>query len=183
MRQTDPLVLRALLALGLATAGALNPTIALAADATGAAPKAAPKAAAQPADGAPRQGSPGKGSGAVLTREQLRQCIAEQDRIKAESAGLVAAQADLASQRAEIERLAAAQKEEQATLDRTSEAAVNAYNAKLQERSKLTEAYLAATPVFNGRVEKLDADKQNYAKACADRRYDEADLADIKAGK
>lgn len=148
-------------------------------------PSPAAKAMPKPTDSKPREGSLGKGSGsgALLTSAQLRQCMAEQDRMAAEGASLVQAQRDLGAERSEIGRLDDELKAEQAVLDRSSQAAVDAYNAKLADRDKRVEAYRAATPAFNQRVEKLDADKQAFAKDCADRRYREEDYDAIKAGK
>jgi hypothetical protein len=172
------------LALGVALAGSV--ALASADDAPPpSAAKPAASAAAKPATAKPREGSLGKaaGSGALMTMPQLRQCMAEQDRMAKEGADLLRAQGDFATERGEIDRLGAELKTEQASLDRTSQAAVDAYNAKLAERDKRAEAYRAATLAFNQRVEKLDVDKQAFAKECADRRYREEDYDAIKAGK
>lgn len=165
--------------LAVALAGRAVPV--QAADAT---PPAA-KSSAKPADPKPREGSFGKGggSGALLTMTQLRQCMAEQDRMARETTGLVEAQRGFATERGEIDRLGAELQSEQATLDRTSQAAVDAYNAKLAERDKRAAAFRADAAAFNQRVEKLETDKQTFAKDCADRRYREEDYDAIKAGK
>ena len=63
------------------------------------------------------------------------------------------------------------------------EAAVNAYNARVRQRTKLVEEYRAAAPVFNARVDKLAEDRKAYAAGCADRRFFEDDYDAIKAGK
>ena len=114
---------------------------------------------------------------------QLRQCMAEQDRMDKETDGLVEAQRSFAAERNEIDRLGTELKADQATLDRTSQAAVDAYNAKLADRDKRAEAFRAAAAGFNQRVEKLQGDKQAFAKDCGDRRYHEDDYNAIKAGK
>ena len=146
---------------------------------------AAAKAAAKPADAKSREGSLGKGtaSGPLLTREQLRQCIAEQDRLKQEAADALQTQRGLDKDRVEIDRLGVVLKTDLESLDRTSQAAIDAFNARVQEREKMAEAYRAATPVFNQRVDKLEADRESFAKDCADRRYREDDFDAIKAGK
>ena len=157
---------------------------AIAADATSPPTKATTaKTPAKAAEPAAREGGFGKGSGPLLTREQLRQCLAEQDRLKQEATGVLQTQRTLDSDRSEIDRAGAELKAELATLDRTSQAAIDAFNAKVLAREKLVDAYQAAASAFNERVDKLDADKQVFAKDCADRRYREDDFDAIKAGK
>lgn len=144
---------------------------------------AASKAPAKAADAKPREGSLGKGSGPLLTREQLRQCIAEQARLKQEGNEALEAQRGLDKERAEVDRLGAALDADKATLDRTSQAAVDGYNERARSRDKRAADYLAASPLFNQRVDKLEAAQETYKKDCADRRYFEDDYDAIKAGK
>lgn len=148
-----------------------------------AAPKPPAKGAA--AEAKPREGSLGKGKsgGPVLTREQLRQCMTEQERLRVETADVVAAQRALDADKAELTRLAEALKTQLETLDRSSQQAVDGYNAEATRRTKMVESYQAAAPLFNDRVDKLDAAKETWTKDCADRRYREDDFDLIKAGK
>jgi hypothetical protein len=162
---------------------ALVAPVAIGADATtppvkAATPKASTKAAAQA-----REGGFGKSNGPLLTREQLRQCLTEQDRLKQEAAEVVQVQRTLESERAEIDRTGVELTAGKETLDRTSQAAIDAFNAKIQSREKQVEAYRLAAPAFNDRVDKLDTAKRSFAKDCADRRYHEDDYDAIKAGK
>jgi len=175
-----------LLALVLGSACLLAAHPARGADAPAApASRPAAKASTKGADAKPREGSLGKGTstGPLLTREQLRQCMVEQDRLKQESSDTLQTQRGLAKDRSEIDRLGVELKAEMAALDRTSQAAVDAFNEKAQAREKMIDAYQEATPNFNERVDKLDADKQLFAKGCAERRYREDDFDAIKAGK
>ena len=100
------------LTLGLGCA--LVAPAALAADTTPPA-KATTKTPAAAADAKPREGGFGKGSGPLLTREQLRQCLAEQDRLKQETAAVQQLQHTLDSDRSEIDRAEAELKAELAT--------------------------------------------------------------------
>lgn len=133
----------------------------------------------------PREGSFGKGSSTLplLTRDELRQCMNEQDRIKKEGADLAQAQARMDGERSEIERMGTELEADKAKVDVSDEAAVNAYNARVRQRTKLVEEYRAAAPVFNARVDKLAEDRKAYAAGCADRRFFEDDYDAIKAGK
>jgi hypothetical protein len=144
-----------------------------------------PKPAAKATEAKPREGALGKGTSTLpmLTRDELRQCLAEQDRIKKEGADLADAQTRLDGERSAIERLGSELEAEKAKVDVSDEAAVNAYNARVRLRTKQAEEYRAAVPVFNARVDKLAADGKAYATACADRRFFEDDYDAIKAGK
>lgn len=134
-----------------------------------------PAKAATPAAASPKQ--------PVMTREELRACLAEQDRIAKEGAELAQAQARIDKDRADIERTGGELEAEKAKLDLGDEAAVNAYNERLRQRKQRFEDLKAFVPGFNTRVEKLAVDRQAYATACAERRFFEDDLEAIKAGK
>ncbi len=162
---------------------ALVAPVAIGADASSAPTKAATPKASTKAAAQPREGGFGKSNGPLLTRDQLRQCMTEQDRLKQETADILQTQKALEIDRAEIDRTGVELKADKETLDRTSQAAIDAFNAKIQAREKQVEAYKVAAPAFNDRFDKLDAAKQAFAKDCADRRYREDDYDAIKAGK
>ena len=73
--------------------------------------------------------------------------------------------------------------EEKPKVDTSDESAVNAFNDRVRQHGRMIEDFKAAAPVFNQRVDKLDADEQAYTKACTNRRYDDKDLEAIKAGR
>jgi aspartate oxidase len=167
----------------VALAAALCVGAALAADP----PPTAKPAAKPPAKSTEprREGSMGKGTSPlpILTKEQLRQCMAEQERIRKENAELAQAQEQMDKDRAEIERLGKEIETEKPKVDTSDESAVNAFNERVRQRIKMVEDFKAAVPAFNQRVDKLGVDRQAFATGCADRRFFEDDLAEIKAGK
>lgn len=176
-------------ALALSVCFAMAAAPALAADAV-APPAAKPpaKAAAKPparTDVKAGESASGKAvaSDPLLTRDELRQCVTEQERMKRETTDIVQAQAALAKDRAELERVSAAIDADRAGVDRTDQAAVDAFNERAKARARQVESYQAAALRFNQRVDKLEADEKDYAKACTNRRYDNKDLEAIKAGK
>ena len=153
---------------------------------TAPAPAKPPAAAAKPAPKPapkPREASFGKGTGSVMTRDQLRQCMTDQDRMKKDAADILQTQQGLDRDRAEIDRTGAELEAAKASLDRTSQAAIDAYNERARARAKMIEDFKAAAAPFNERVDKLTDDRQAYAKDCQDRRYLEEDFDAIKAGK
>lgn len=163
---------------------------------------AAAAPALQAADPAPRKGnilsiSGGKPTGKLLTRDQLRGCLKQQAALKEQGADAAKAQAALDADKAEIARLdgeiarsEGAVAAERATVDVTNEAAVTAFNAKLQqqaaqreERDKRVEGYNAKLAPFNGQAQALNTAEQAWKTDCADRAYDEADFFAIQRGK
>lgn len=154
------------------------------------------------ADPAPKKGNTltlggGKPSGKLLTRDQLRQCLARQKTLKAQDAEAVQAQAALDVEKAEIaradaelERDAAALQAERAAIDTTKDEAIAAFNAKLNQRAERERArdqriadYNAKLPVFNARVQSDNQSRQGWQTDCGGRAYDEADYFAIERGK
>jgi hypothetical protein len=178
---------RALLAAGLACAIGLPGALAAETATTkgSSTTTSTTKSAAKATGTGPREGAFGKGTSTqpILTRDQLRQCLSEQDRIKQEGAELARQQAQIEKDRSEIERMGTELEAGKASLDASDEAAVTAYNERVRKRAKMIEDFKAAAPVFNARVDKLVVDRKAYADACADRRFFEEDYDDIKAGK
>ena len=125
----------------------------------------------------------GKGSGPIMSMAQLRACVAQQAGIQSQNEETAKTQAQLAADRAEIDRGAAALKEGMAVLDRTNKDDVEAYVAKAQAHDKLIDSYEARVPLFNAKVQALQAERASYLQACEGRRDLEDDYKDIKAGK
>ena len=119
----------------------------------------------------------------VLTPEQLRDCLAQKDKVSKETEAAVKSKAAVAAQKAEIDSSGKALEDEATTLDRTSEAAVAAYNAKVIERNGKVDAYRALAEAYNAETERVLAAKDAYEKACANRRFDERDLNDLQKKK
>lgn len=145
--------------------------------------KSTAKPAAKPTKA--REGSLGGGtaSGPMLTKDELRQCLAEQDRLKQETTDVVATQNKLSKDRAEIDRVGAEIDADRPSVDLSNKEAVDAFNARLQAKGKMVADYQAAAPAFNQRIDKLDADDKAFTKNCRDRRYFEDEYDEIKAGK
>ncbi|MGZ5204996.1 MAG: hypothetical protein ACXWCV_06370 [Caldimonas sp.] len=138
----------------------------VAAGAAGAADKARKDAAAKP--------------DAVLTPAQLRECVAQQTRLEAQTDDALKDKAAIERAKAEIARSEAALGEELASIDRTSAEAVDAYNAKVQARTLQMQELEGKVAAYNAKADTVKATKEGYAKSCGNRRYDERDLDDIK---
>lgn len=125
----------------------------------------------------------GKGSGAFLSREQLRACLSQQARMTQQDADLLQEQSAISALPAVIARRGDALKEQLATLDRTSADAVAAYNVEAQARDKMIDDYEARVTQHNSRVEAGKVEREAFAKTCDNRRYFEDDETAIKKGR
>ena len=119
----------------------------------------------------------------ILTPAQLQQCVNQKERLQAQTDDALKDKAAIEADKAEIERSGTSLAEELTTLDRTSDAAVNAYNAKVEQRDKLIDGYQARVAAYNVKAEAVKSTKDGYEKSCENRRYDERDLNDIKRKK
>lgn len=120
---------------------------------------------------------------AVMTRAELRQCMVQQDRNKADAAELAAQRDQIDADKATLKTDGDAMKEQLATLDRTSADAVAQYNERVKARDAAVDALMARSDAFNGRVEAAQAARASYASTCGNRRFDERDETAIRNGR
>jgi hypothetical protein len=138
------------------------------------------------AHGAEKKAAPGASPAPktpILTPAQLRDCIAQKEKLGKDTDEVVKAKAALAAEKAEIDSSGAALNEEATTLDRTSAQAVEAHNAKVLGRNARIDAYQAKASSYNTDAEAVLASKDAYEKACGNRRYDDRDLSDLQRKK
>lgn len=145
-------------------------------------------AAAQAADKPgvkPREGSLGnaKSDAPILTREQLRGCLEQQETLRTEGSQVLERQRSFDEEKADVGRARSELNEALATLDRSSQPAVDAYNVRAQELDARIDAYNAKSAPFNARAQALNEQRQGFERDCATRRYREDDLILIKARK
>ena len=119
----------------------------------------------------------------LLTPAELRDCKAQESRVLALTDDARKEKLAVESDKAEIARVGVSLAEEVTTLDKTSAEAVDGYNAKVEARDKLIDTYQARVTAFNLKAEAVNASRDDYAKACDKRRYDERDLNDLKRKK
>jgi hypothetical protein len=133
----------------------------------------------------PAQGSfgQGKGSGPLLTRAELRQCLSQQDSLRTSDEELRRERQALDNEKSELVRLGTELKEQLAALDRSSQEAVDQYNGRAAARDQRIDALEARMAPFNARVEAVAAERAAFGKRCDNRRYDERDEIAIKNGK
>jgi len=138
--------------------------------------------AADPPKKAPSVGD-GKGTGALLTRDQLRDCLMREEGLKSRHAQATQLQTSLGAEQTELDRLAAALKEQAGSVDLKNAEAVAAYNAQVQSRQKLADDYNARAAQFNAQSQALQDEGEAFRKACDNRRFDDKDAAALRSGK
>lgn len=129
------------------------------------------KPAARPV---PKSG-PGKPIEPVLSREELKECMDRQARLRENTAQASQAQGELEREKAEIQRDGEALKADLGTLDRSDAAAVEAYNARASARDRRIDAFEPRVNEFNTRVQALADERAAFTRLCENRRFDEKD--------
>lgn len=119
----------------------------------------------------------------LLTRDELRDCISTEARLKQQREETVQLQAQLAADKQALVQSGDELKEQFAALDRTNEELVKQHVDKHNAREKRIEVFRASAAEFNSRAEALNAAQQAYSKACENRRFDEKDEIAIRQGK
>jgi len=137
----------------------------------------------QAADKPKKEGSFGQGSGAMLTKEQLRSCLTQKAHLAQQDDDLLKEQTALAAAKDEVARSGEALKAQLETVDRTSADAVAAYNDQAQARDKQIDDYQARVTAFNARVDASKGEREAFGKTCSNRRFLEDDEIAIKKGK
>lgn len=147
--------------------------------------------AAHAADPAPARkgttltlGGKGQATGKLLTRNELRECLAQEGRVRALSDEAVAQQRALEAEKAEIVKQGNELKQALSTVDASTPAEqIAAYKAKGSEQDQRVDAYNAKLPAFNSKVQAMQTERSSFAQNCADRPYDEGDYFAVKRGK
>ena len=133
--------------------------------------------AIEPVEAADDGGVLGKGPphGKTLNRSQLRDCLHLQDDLEAKGEAAVKGRADLDAAKAEFDRFEAQLQSERGSLNAGDKAAVDAYNAKLDQRKRMVADYEARRPQVQQQTERFNTLRQEWKAECENRPYREAD--------
>jgi hypothetical protein len=125
----------------------------------------------------------GKGSGPLLTRAELRECIGMQERVKTGGEAAVRERDLLEQEKAMLMR----QREDiQAALDKLDLAnaeAVEQHKARAQTHDQSVQDFSARSNAFNARIGALEGDRTGFKQRCEGRRFDQVDEEAIRKGK
>ena len=122
----------------------------------------------------------GPQTGAVLSREQLDQCLGMQPRLKTEADKARRLAAEVEQDKAEFDRFDAHLKTERSKVDPKNRAEIAAYNAKLEKRQKMVTAYNAKSDSAAKSVEAYNALAKSWGSGCENRPYKLSDYAALR---
>lgn len=136
-------------------------------------------AADPPAKKAPAK-QQGKSKPKAMSRDQLRSCMDEQDRLLAMRENVLKEQTSLDQQRTEVARMDAELERKRAALDPADAVVKQALSDEETRRNEVGEAYNARLPALKEQGGALDKERQSWVARCADKDFDEIDEAAIK---
>jgi hypothetical protein len=145
-----------------------------------AAPISANAQAADPAKKAPTKQSTAKSKPKTMSRDALRACMDQQDRLAAMREKVVQEEASLDKQRAEITRIDTDLANKKAALDPSDAAAKEALTADEEKRNQAAEAFNARIPLLREQANAVNLERQSWAERCANKDFDEIDEYAIK---
>lgn len=122
----------------------------------------------------------GKSKPKPMSRDQLRSCMDQQDRLLVMRENVLKEQTSLDQQSAEVTRMDAELERKRAALDPADAVAKQAVMDEETRRNQVGETYNARLPGFKEQGVTLDKERQNWVDRCADKDFDELDELAIK---
>ena len=135
-------------------------------------------AANPPAKKAPAKSAKSKPK--PMSRDQLRSCMDQQDRLLVMRENVLKEQTSLDQQRAEVKSMDAELERKRAALDPTDAAGKQALQDEETRRNQVGDTYNARLPGLKEQGATLDKERQSWVERCADKDFDEIDEAAIK---
>jgi hypothetical protein len=122
----------------------------------------------------------GKSKPKPMSRDQLRSCMDQQDRLMVMRESVLKEQTSLDQQRAEVKSMDAELERKRAALDPADAVAKQALQDEEARRNQLGDTYNARLPGLKEQGATLDKERQSWVERCADKDFDEIDEAAIK---
>lgn len=115
-----------------------------------------------------------------MSRDQLRSCMDQQDRLMVMRETVLKEQTALDQQRAEVKSMDAELERKRAALDPSDAVAKQALLDEEARRNQIGDTYNARLPTLREQGAALDKERQNWVARCADKAFDERDEIAIK---
>lgn len=141
---------------------------------------------AQPAaaqDAAAKKGavkSTPKNKANLMTRDELRACMNEQDRLQGVRATVEQGQIALDQHKAQVQAMDADLQKKAAALDPADEAARKALEGEAAKRDQAADDFNARLAALREQSRNFDSGRQAWVERCTKKDYDEMDEAAIK---
>jgi len=124
--------------------------------------------------------APPKNKANVMTRDELRACMDEQDRLQAIRTRIDQEQAALDQQKSRVQAMDADRQKRAAALDPADEAGRKAIEAEVAKRDQEADVYNARLAALREQVAGFDSGRQAWVERCTKKDFDEMDEAAIK---
>ncbi|MGH6624015.1 MAG: hypothetical protein ACREBN_08585 [Burkholderiaceae bacterium] len=135
--------------------------------------------AADPAP-APQAQKSAKPKPKPMTRDQLRACMDQQDRVVSMREQLLKRQVSMDQQRNDVGRMDAELERMRATLDPVDAEGAKALSEAEEKRNAVSDAFNAQLPGTRELNANYNQERQSWVERCADKDYDANDEAAIK---
>jgi len=124
--------------------------------------------------------APPKNKANVMTRDELRACMDEQDRLQEIRTRIDQEQAALDQQKSRVQAMDADRQKRAAALDPADEAGRKAIEVEVAKRDQEAGAYNARLAALREQVAGFDSGRQAWVERCTKKDFDEMDEAAIK---
>lgn len=111
----------------------------------------------------------------ILTRDELRACLDEQDRIKQVTAKVRQDEASLEQPRREVEQIDSEIARKLAALEPDNAEGKQALQAEEARRNELADAYNARLRTLRDDATALESDRKGWVERCSNKAFDERD--------
>ena len=122
-------------------------------------------------------------SSPVLSREQLRSCVRQQNRLNSDSVQLEQMESRLKQKLSELERFEQTISQREPFIDRYSQESVDSFNTLITKQRKLVSSYNEDLPTYNAQVDKYKILQQSFNTTCAGQYYYEDDMQAVISDK
>jgi chromosome segregation ATPase len=116
----------------------------------------------------------------LMTRDELRACMDEQDSLRATRTKIDQEQGALDRQKASVQAMDAELQKKVAAVDPADEAARKALEDEATKRDDAADAYNARLAGLREQVARFDTSRQAWVERCTKKNFDELDEAAIK---
>jgi hypothetical protein len=117
----------------------------------------------------------------VLSREQLRECVALQTEVNRSADALDREEAALKEHAEQVRQLRAELDREMATVDRSNRPAIDAFNKKVERHRALVRQYNLRREPFQARADAQNQQIDTFNARCAAQAYYESDMQSVLA--
>jgi len=121
-----------------------------------------------------------KGKPNVMTRDELRACMDDQDGLQAARTKIDQEQGALDRQKANVQAMDAELQKKIAAFDPADATAKKALEDEATKRDEAADAYNARLATLREQVARFDTGRQAWLERCANKSFDEMDEAAIK---